>query len=426
MKKIRLLLFILLICLMSLDGAHAITEMKCEYSLHGKYSDGGTVYPYLIKNKIYDENAPDINGSDKMEIVYTVVGDSFSIKEIIYKYNRESDTWKSFDLFQEDWKVITDIYEGDYFYKKLYDEYKAMGIADNEIELKKLVNEEVEFLASRYEKWNLNEDSEECPNIDFSFYLNLETTGIKNDQTGKIFKLNEKEKAGSVYSYVTELTYKYGKILFVNPGSKDSDSTFRPLTTSTSIEKVESSSCFVYNDEASCKNSMKTGKVACVWNKNVNAAGGQGGYCNVDNLLYVGCGGASDIPQQIPALISLAVNLLKIATPIILIFVSIITLLKAMSAQKEDEIKKATSSLIKKIIAAVLVFFVIAIVQFIVSVVAKDEAEYTGFENCLNCFLNNKCETNTYYKTVVGGEDMCTFLASGERDTCEDLFNADK
>lgn len=191
-------------------------------------------------------------------------------------------------------------------------------------------------------------------------------------------------------------------------------------------EQTGSSQCYNYKSETTCKNSMKTGKVACVWNENINAAGDQGGYCNVDNLLFVGCGGASDIPSQVPSIISMLVNILKIATPIILIFVSIITLVKALAAQKEDEIKKAQSSLIKKIIASALVFFVVSIVQFIVSIVANDEEEYTGFENCLNCFLNNKCETTTYYKTVVGGEDYCTPLTSGETDKCSNIFSSSK
>lgn len=159
--------------------------------------------------------------------------------------------------------------------------------------------------------------------------------------------------------------------------------------------------------------------IACVWVENDAAPGG--GYCNVDNLLYVGCGDASDIPMQVPGIISMLVNLLKIATPIILIFIGMITLFKAMTAGKEDEIKKATNSLVKKIISAALVFFVVAIVQFIIGKVAEDD-EYEGFESCLNCFLNNRCETATYYKAVVAGDDYCTPLTTGSTDTCENMF----
>lgn len=184
-------------------------------------------------------------------------------------------------------------------------------------------------------------------------------------------------------------------------------------------EDLYSSSCINYSKKEDCTTSFNHGKVSCVWVENEDAPGG--GFCNVDNLLYVGCGDASDIPLKVPELISFAVNLLKIATPIILIFISIISLLKALASQKDDEIKKATSSLVKKIIAAVLVFFVIGIVQFVISKVASDK-EYTGITNCFNCFLNNNCETSTYYKTVVAGEDLCTFLTDGNPKSCDELF----
>ena len=183
-----------------------------------------------------------------------------------------------------------------------------------------------------------------------------------------------------------------------------------------SISDVSAKVCYEIKDPTSCKVSKD---YACVWVENESAP--NDGYCNVDNLLYVGCGGAGDIPVQVPSLISMLVNMLKIATPILLIFISMITLFKAMMAQKEDEIKKATNSLVKKIIAGALVFFVVAIVQYVISIVAEDDY-YSGFESCLNCFLNNKCGTTTYYKTVVNGEDKCTYLTTGETVACSNLF----
>lgn len=188
------------------------------------------------------------------------------------------------------------------------------------------------------------------------------------------------------------------------------------------VEVEEPSSCLDFNQKGnssaekgsieyySCENNPY---FACVWNESE-----YGGYCNVDKLQYVSCGDAFDIPREAPEIISFLVNLLKIGTPIILIVVSIITLLKAMSAQKEDEIKKAQSSLIRKIIAAAMVFFVISIVQFVIMKVAdntvrssiNNEYETTNISTCLSCFLNNDCSDNIYYKTNVGGTDICTYL----------------
>lgn len=180
------------------------------------------------------------------------------------------------------------------------------------------------------------------------------------------------------------------------------------LLTETSFpqQKIDTGSCAGYLDKTSCK---KNDFYSCVWNENE-----YGEYCNTDNLLFVACGDAKDIPYQAPKLISFFVNLLKIATPIILVIVSIISLLKALSSQKEDEIKKAQSSLIKKLIAAVMVFFIITIVQFVISKVALDDEEYNSFTDCLSCFLNNDCEDNIYYRTNIDGDYHHYNLVTGQ------------
>lgn len=164
-------------------------------------------------------------------------------------------------------------------------------------------------------------------------------------------------------------------------------------------EEETPSSCLEFSDKGTCENNKY---FACVWNDT-------NGYCNVDKLQYVTCGNAFDIPKEAPALTSFFVNLLKIATPIVLIVTSMITLLKALAASKEDEIKKAKSSLLKKIIASVMVFFVISIVQFVILKVA-DSSEAENISSCMSCFLNNDCSANTYYKTTVSGVDICTNL----------------
>ena len=152
---------------------------------------------------------------------------------------------------------------------------------------------------------------------------------------------------------------------------------------------------------------------SCVWNETE-----YGNYCNTDNLRYVNCGKAFDIPYQIPKIVNFAFNLLKIGTPIILIIISIIQLLKALASSKDDEIKKSQSSLVKKIIAAVLIFFISSIVQFVISI-AADSGETEDVSTCMNCFLNNSCSENIYYKTNVGGTYLCTYLAGDKKGKSE-------
>lgn len=168
-------------------------------------------------------------------------------------------------------------------------------------------------------------------------------------------------------------------------------------------------SCSFYTNEKDCK---QNDRFSCVWVESE-----YGDYCNVDNLQYVQCANAFDIPHQVPELTSFGINFLKIITPIILIVTSIITLVKALMASKEDEIKKATGTLKRRLIAAALVFFVIYIVQFVIMKVA-DSSETEDISTCLSCFINNDCQNNIYYKTNVGGTYTCRYLKNKVEFDC--------
>ena len=175
-------------------------------------------------------------------------------------------------------------------------------------------------------------------------------------------------------------------------------------------EKSSGTSCMSYNKKSLCENNER---FECIWNETK-----YGNYCNTDKLIYVSCGDAFDIPYEIPGILSFIVNLLKIGTPIILVIVGMITLIKALAASKEDEIKKAKDSLIRKLIAAAMVFLVIAIVQFVIIKVA-DETEVSSISNCLDCFLNNDCKSTAYYKTNISGTYYCKSLNGGTSDVCK-------
>ena len=62
-------------------------------------------------------------------------------------------------------------------------------------------------------------------------------------------------------------------------------------------------------------------------------------------------------------------------------------MVKATASQKEDEMKKAQTIFIKRLIAGLLVFFVVAIVQFVFGLLTK-AGFGGGFTDCLNTFVN--------------------------------------
>ena len=76
------------------------------------------------------------------------------------------------------------------------------------------------------------------------------------------------------------------------------------------------------------------------------------------------CGGTNLIfSGSFPYIVSTAVLVIKIVVPILLIVFGMLDLGKAVMAQKDDEIKKAQQTFVKRLVSAALVFLVILIVQ---------------------------------------------------------------
>lgn len=100
------------------------------------------------------------------------------------------------------------------------------------------------------------------------------------------------------------------------------------------------------------------------------------------------CGNLSfEFSGTFPYLVSTAILIIKIVVPILLIIFGMLDLGKAVVAAKEDEIKKGQQTFIKRAIAAVIVFFVIQIVQLVVGFISNGDADIT---KCFNCFVNGK------------------------------------
>ena len=94
-----------------------------------------------------------------------------------------------------------------------------------------------------------------------------------------------------------------------------------------------------------------------------------------------------------PYLVSTAVLIIKIVVPILLIIFGMLDLGKAVVASKEDEIKKGQQLFIKRVISAVIVFFVIQIVQLLIGFVSGSDDDIS---KCFNCFVNGKINGKNY------------------------------
>lgn len=90
--------------------------------------------------------------------------------------------------------------------------------------------------------------------------------------------------------------------------------------------------------------------------------------------------------------LSILIMIAKIAVPIILIVVGSIDYGKAMMSDNQDAIEKTTQSLIKKVIAGLIIFLVPTIVNAVISSSqsAQDKADASGeFIKCAMCFAGD-------------------------------------
>ena len=101
----------------------------------------------------------------------------------------------------------------------------------------------------------------------------------------------------------------------------------------------------------------------------------------------VSCGTITDIPASIPKTVNIIYKVIQIFVPLVLIIFGMIDMAKAVMGSKEDEIKKGQQTLIKRIIAAAIVFFVFAAIKLVVSIVSDS----TDVTDCMNCFIDNQC-----------------------------------
>lgn len=103
-----------------------------------------------------------------------------------------------------------------------------------------------------------------------------------------------------------------------------------------------------------------------------------------------------EIDPIVPNTVSMVITILKIVIPILLIIFGILDLSKAVMSNDEKEMKGAQSKFIKRCLYAVLVFFVVAIVQFIFGQLGKADTENNNvngnISGCIDCFINGNCD----------------------------------
>lgn len=91
----------------------------------------------------------------------------------------------------------------------------------------------------------------------------------------------------------------------------------------------------------------------------------------------------SEAGYRLFGLAGYALNIIQIAVPIILIVMGTIDFVKALVAQKDDQMKKAQSTLIKRVIIGVVIFFVPMVIKFVVGMLGDNTNNV-----CMESFTN--------------------------------------
>lgn len=108
----------------------------------------------------------------------------------------------------------------------------------------------------------------------------------------------------------------------------------------------------------------------------------------------VKCGNA-ELPTPIPTIVRTVVNLIKIATPIILIVMGMVDMVRSVAASDEKKMAEAKGKFVKRLLAGALVFFVVTILQFLIGIVAPEDKD--NLLNCIECMVSDgsKCTAVT-------------------------------
>lgn len=90
------------------------------------------------------------------------------------------------------------------------------------------------------------------------------------------------------------------------------------------------------------------------------------------------------------------VTVIKIVIPLILIILGMVDLGKAVVSSDDKAINKAVTSLIKRFIAAVVMFFIPTIVSALFNALAiMGSNERADYNICVQCVTGGTCDTST-------------------------------
>ncbi len=111
-------------------------------------------------------------------------------------------------------------------------------------------------------------------------------------------------------------------------------------------------------------------------------------------------------------------TIFKIVIPVIIIIMGAIDLGKAVVSSDEKEIKKATSSLMRRFIAGIIIFFIPTIVNVVFNILDNFGEVRSDYTICSSCVASpSGCETEAETFCAYDSEGKSTLTTEGETGT---------
>ena len=254
----------------------------------------------------------------------------------------------------------------------------------------------------------LSTSTSEQITINFTIDENVSepTVGVKiNGREGKLdFQNWNKQYANSPYVYSTEFikNNKCPEYVLIAKGEytwgKDHRAAFSDAANKASLSSAIGSyrskgtyelSCTETTTQQSNSNSNKKSD----WTYSVSNPKVGSNVKPLDgDLRTYSCGEGylTGIPFRVPRLGKIIYNFIQILVPVIIILLGTFDLVKSITAQKDDEIQKGRTIFFKRLLSAILVFFVFALAKLAISLIARNTS--TIFD-CVDCILrdNGSC-----------------------------------
>lgn len=128
---------------------------------------------------------------------------------------------------------------------------------------------------------------------------------------------------------------------------------------------------------------------------------------NAAEVAVVKCGGMEyGIPAGIATFSRNIYNLVKIMVPIIIILLGMLDFAKAAMASEIKNMDEYKNKLIRRIIAGVMIFFVLSIVNFVFTNIKTDNS--SGIIGCLACFTTTEEACNNASWTPESTKKSCS------------------